>query len=193
LLQRVQHEAGMSRARDTPADDTPRKNVDDEGDIDKTGPRREVGKVGHPQGVRTRRIELPIDAIEGAWGRRIADCGPHPLAPHHALQAHRPHQARYGAASDRGSFPEKLAPDLPDAIDAEVLLVHAPDFGRQGDIALGPCGQLARIGASGGVGVIRRRGDRQNAADRLDPVAGAVLVDKGDHGLNRRSSSAWAK
>ena len=43
------------------------------------------------------------------------------------------------------------------------------------------------------MGVIRRRGDRQHPADRLDPVDGAVLVDEGDHGLDRRSSSAWAK
>jgi hypothetical protein len=190
LLQRVQHEAGVSRAGDTPADDAPRKGIDDEGDIDETDPRRDVGKIGHPQSVRTRHFELPIDAIERTRGGRIADRGPHPLAPHDALQAHRPHQAGYGAASDRGPFPEKLSPHLPDAIDAEVLLVHAPDFGPQSDIALGPCRQLARIGAPGGVGVIRRRGDRQNAADRLDPVAGAVLVDEGDHGLNRRSSSA---
>ena len=138
-------------------------------------------------------LELPIDAIERTRGGRIADCGPHPLAPHHAPQAHRPHQACHGAASDRGPFPEQLPPDLPDAMDAEVLLVHAPDFGLQSDIALGPCGQLTRIDASGGVGVIRRRGDRQNTADRLDPVAGAVLVNEGDPGLNRRSSSAWAK
>src|SRR3954462_3659136 len=42
LLQRVQHEAGVSRAGDTPADDAPRKDIDDEGDIDETGPRRDV-------------------------------------------------------------------------------------------------------------------------------------------------------
>jgi hypothetical protein len=35
LLQRVQHKAGVSRARDTPADDAPGKGVDDKGDIDK--------------------------------------------------------------------------------------------------------------------------------------------------------------
>ena len=137
-----------------------------------------------------RRFELSIDAIERTWGRGIADRGPDRLAPHHALQAHRPHQACHGAASDRDLFPEKLAPDLPDAVDAEILLVHAPDFNPQGDIALGPCGQLARVGAPAGMGMIRRRGDRQNAADRLDPVNGAVLVNEGDHGLNRRSSSA---
>ena len=48
------------------------KSVDDEGDMDETGPRRDVGKVGHPQGVRMRRFELPIDAIERTRGRGIA-------------------------------------------------------------------------------------------------------------------------
>ena len=35
--------------------------------------------------------------------------------------------------------------------------------------------------------------NRQDFADRLDPMRFAVIVDEGDHGLNRRSSSAWAK
>src|SRR6476646_11405982 len=43
LLQRVQHKAGVSRAGDAPADNAPRKGVDNEGDIDETGPRRDVG------------------------------------------------------------------------------------------------------------------------------------------------------
>src|SRR3954447_22577607 len=41
LLQRVQHKTGVSRAADTPADDAPCEDVDDEGDIDKTGPCRD--------------------------------------------------------------------------------------------------------------------------------------------------------
>src|SRR5258708_39891246 len=43
------------------------------------------------------------------------------------------------------------------------------------------------------MGVISRQGDRNHLADRLDPVRLAVIVNEGDHGLNRRSSSAWAK
>jgi hypothetical protein len=39
----------------------------------------------------------------------------------------------------------------------------------------------------------RLTGDRQNLTDRLDPVRPTMIVDKGDHGLYRRSSSAWAK
>src|SRR5215211_5843627 len=43
------------------------------------------------------------------------------------------------------------------------------------------------------MGVVGRRGDRQYPADRLDPVGLAVIVDDGDHGFERRSSSAIAK
>ena len=49
------------------------------------------------------------------------------------------------------------------------------------------------IGAPGDMGMIGRRGDRHNLADRLDPVGLTMVVDEGDHGLNRRSSSACAK
>ena len=41
--------------------------------------------------------------------------------------------------------------------------------------------------------VIRRWGDRQLLAGRLDPVLGAMRVDERDHDFPRRSSSAWAK
>src|SRR5208283_2425012 len=38
LLERVEHEARMRRARGAPPDDTPGEGVDDEGDIDEAGP-----------------------------------------------------------------------------------------------------------------------------------------------------------
>ena len=43
--------------------------------------------------------------------------------------------------------------------------------------------------------MIRRRGDRQHGADRLDPEHGAMVGDELDHRgyVLRRSSSAWAK
>jgi hypothetical protein len=85
LLQRVQDEAGVRRAGDTPADNTPRKGVDEEGDIDEAGPGRDVGEVGHPQSVWTRRFELPIDAIERTRDRGTAIRGSDRLTPHDAL------------------------------------------------------------------------------------------------------------
>jgi len=41
LLQRVQHQFGAHRTRHAPADDAPGEHIDDEGDVDKTSPRRE--------------------------------------------------------------------------------------------------------------------------------------------------------
>src|SRR5258707_14318524 len=41
--------------------------------------------------------------------------------------------------------------------------------------------------------VVSGRGDRQNAADRLDPVDVPMIVDERLHGFDRRSSSAVAK
>jgi hypothetical protein len=43
------------------------------------------------------------------------------------------------------------------------------------------------------MGVIGGRGDRQDLADRLDPMGFPVIVDKGDHHFDRRLSSASAK
>jgi hypothetical protein len=79
------------------------------------------------------------------------------------------HQALDSAPGHFLAFALQLTPNLPYAIDLEVLLEHARDLDLQDGIAPGPCRQLIRIGAPGGVGMIRRRGDRQDAADRLGP------------------------
>ncbi len=49
LLQGIEDEAGMGRARYPPADDAPGEGVDDEGDVDEALPGRDVGEVRHPQ------------------------------------------------------------------------------------------------------------------------------------------------
>jgi hypothetical protein len=43
------------------------------------------------------------------------------------------------------------------------------------------------------MGMVGRRSDPQHPADRLDTVDLALIVDEGDHGFDRRSSSAIAK
>jgi len=56
-------------------------------------------------------------------------------------------------------------------------------------ILLGPLRHLLRISPLGEVIVVGGRGDRQDAADRLDPKSPAMIVDERDRGLYRRSSS----
>jgi len=134
-----------------------------------------------------------MDVIQRAWCGLIADRGSHRLAADHALEAHGPHQPFHGAARGLLTFALQLAPDLAGAIDREVLGEHAGDLGLEGRIPLRSRRQLGRVGALGSMGVVGRWGDRQHLADRLDPVRLVVIVNEGDHGLNRRSSSAWAK
>jgi hypothetical protein len=193
LLQGIEDEAGMGRARHPPADNAPGIGVDPEGHIDKAHPGRDVGEVADPERIRPQCLELPVDAIERARRGLVADRRPGRLAAHGALQAHGSHQARHGAAGDCDPLSAELPPDLAHAIDPEVLLEHAPDLGFQGLVALGSRRSLPRINPSPNMGVIRRRSDRQDLADRLDPVNVPMMVDEGDHGLDRRSSSAWAK
>ena len=44
LLQRIEHEARVRRARGPPAHDPAGVGVDDEGDVDEAGPGRDIGK-----------------------------------------------------------------------------------------------------------------------------------------------------
>ena len=110
LLQGIQHEAGVGRSADAPADDAAGIGVDDEGDIDEAGPGGHVGKVGEPEHVLHRRMELAVDMIERARRRLVADRRPHGLASDHTLQAEKVrHQPLDGAAGNRKAFSHRVA------------------------------------------------------------------------------------
>ena len=76
-----------------------------------------------------------------------------------------------------------------------VLVVDALNLDAQCVIALRARRTTGRIGLVLPVAVIRRWGDRQHAADRLDPEPVPMGVDVRHHRgyLLRRSSAAWAK
>jgi hypothetical protein len=138
-------------------------------------------------------MELAVDLIERARCGLVAHRGAHPLAADHPFKAHLLHQPGDRAAGNVEALPLQLPPDLAHAVDAEVLLEHAPHLDLEFLIPLCPDRQPGRIAPLGDMVVMSRRGDRQDFADRLDPMRLAVIVDERDHGLNRRSSSAWAK
>jgi hypothetical protein len=138
-------------------------------------------------------VEDPVHVIERARGRLVLHGRADRLAADDALQAEIGHQALDRAASNRDVLPVQLPPDLPHAVDLEVLDEDALDLRLQPQVPLCPCRQLRRIGAPGEVVMVGRGGDRQHPADRLDPVDLTMIVDEGDHGFERRSSSASAK
>ena len=64
----------------------------------------------------------------------------------------------------------ELPPDLAHAVNAEVRFEDPSDLAAKRDVAAARVRQL-NGSAGGGMRMIGRRGDRQNAADRLDPVS----------------------
>jgi hypothetical protein len=64
LLQRVEHEAGVSCAGDTPPDDAPRQGIDEEGDVNEAGRGGDVGEVGMPIEPWARCRDRRINAIK---------------------------------------------------------------------------------------------------------------------------------
>ena len=162
LLQRVEHEAGVRRPRHAPADDAAGVGVDDERDVDEAGPRRDVGEVRDPQHVRPWCPEPAIDVIERTGRGLVAHRRAHPPAADHPLQSHFLHQARHRAAGHVVPFPQQLPPDLAHAVDLEVLIENPFDLDAEHGVALDTRRCRLRLGAAGDVGVVCRRGDRQN-------------------------------
>ena len=94
-----EHEVGMRRSAGPPTDDPPGVGIDDEGDVDKPRPGRDVGKVRHPQHVRRWRVEPAIDVIEQAWRRLVADGRAHRLGGGRDVREGRLHPPGRGGAA----------------------------------------------------------------------------------------------
>src|SRR5690606_17263882 len=114
-------------------------------------------------------------------------------AASNALNAHVLHQPCHRAASDIEALAAQLVPDLAQAVDAPVVLENTPYLGAQRLVPFGTIRQPRRVGTFGQMVIIGGRGDRQNVADRLDPVRIPMRVDETHHHFGRRSSSAIAK
>ena len=223
LLQGVEDEAGRGRARHPPARACPRagkagpggsagRRRRPRGRRDEARPGRDVREVGDPKDVGPGRLEVSVHAVERAQRRLVAHRRADRLATDDAAKVHRPHQPGHRAAGDRDPLAPQLPPNFPHAVDPEVLVPNALDVRPQLGVALGTGGELPGIASPSDVLEIRRRGDRQQPADRLDPVDATVIVDERDpcrclghrlpdgtgstrrvDGFDRRSSSAIAK
>ena len=106
---------------------------------------------------------------------------------------HASHRSSRRAAGHRDAIPAEQPPDLAGAVDPRMGGMRSSDPLHHHQVPLGTRRGLGRIGPPGGMSVTGRWGDQQHPADRLHIVDLAVIVDEGEHGLNRRSLSAWVK
>ena len=179
LLEGIEDEVRGHGATDPPADDVSGEHVDDEGHVDHPLPARNVRKIRYPQLIWPLSSELTVDPVQRTRCARVAQRRAHSLAANDAAKAMPAHQPLDGAAGHGHAVALELFPDLDRTVDLVVGVPDALDFGQQRCIALGAGTTQIRIASLGNTAPIGRRGDLQYAADRLDPVDLAVLVDIG--------------
>ena len=189
LFQGIEHEPGIRYAAHAPAHDAVGEGIDDKRNVDEALPRRHLGEVADPEHVQRRRLELAVHLVQRTGLGLVRDHRPGFFATNDALDPNILHQPGNGTACNIKAFTAHLMPDLANAVDLVVLLPNAFDLGLQGTIPLRPIRQQVGVRPLGHVIVERGRGNRQVLADRLDTDV-PVLFDKGDHVLDRRSSSA---
>ena len=100
--------------------------IDDEGDVDEARPGRDIGEVREPQRIGVRGLELPIDMVQRARRRFVADRGSDRLAADHALQTKGSHQPRHGAAGNIVALSRTARARISGENLFVVLLVMAP-------------------------------------------------------------------
>jgi hypothetical protein len=108
------------------------------------------------------------------------------------VKPHGAHQALNSATSDSDAFAVQLLPDLVGAVDLHVGIPDTLNLRLEFGIPLRPLADEGRISLAGCMAPIRRRGELQNAADRLDPELVAMFINEGFDHFRRRSSSAWS-
>ena len=155
--------------------------------------RRTIGVVRHPELIRTRCDELPLHQIQGSFILRSGDRGSYLASTDRSLEAQGAHEALHGAPGDLEAVTLQLVPDLPYTVDLVVVLPDPADLFLKDIIVALSRWDTEVIILSSLLLVLGRRSDRQHAADRLDSVLLAVVVDELCHRFGWRTSSAWAK
>ena len=90
-------------------------------------------------------------------------------------------------------FAAHLPPDHSRPVHLTVFVPDAVNDCAQDLVVLCPRRAPPRIPLLSFVPEVRGRGDRQHAADRLDPKLFPMIVTERDHHFARRSSSAYAR
>src|SRR5699024_6733874 len=101
-------------------------------------PCADVGEVRKPEPVRSRRVEDPIHMVAWTWRGLVLHRRADRLATNNTVKAEIGHQPLDRAARDIEALPHHLPPDLPRAIDIEVLREDAFDLRFELQVPLRP-------------------------------------------------------
>src|ERR1700722_7676647 len=99
-VQRAEHEFGAQVIRHSPADDAPAEGVEDDGDIEKSDPSRNVRDIGDPKLIRAIGNELAVDEIRSRSSVWIANRCRGPFAARSPVDMAFAHQSGDALAGD---------------------------------------------------------------------------------------------
>ena len=97
-----------------------------------------------------------------------------------------------GLSGGPAVLPPQLSPDLGRSGPPSAFIVDAPDRRKGFGVLFGPVGRFSGVAGDGGMRMIGRRSERQNAADWLDSAASRCFSMKAII-CEGRSSSAWMR
>src|SRR5262249_39058410 len=107
----LEHEFGPEVCGHCPANDAAAPGVEDDGEVQKAGPGRDVGDVGDPELIWDSRCEVAVHEIRYGPGVAITDGRLGVLAPAHPGQAQHPHESRDPLAADVNAEGRQLRMD----------------------------------------------------------------------------------
>ena len=114
--QRSEDQVGPLVGGGVPGEDALGEDVDDERDLDETGPGPTVGEVGHPSPIRRRGPELPVEQVRGPVGILGRDGGADPLAAANPVPTQISHEAVHGAKRHLVAGPAQMVGHLATAV-----------------------------------------------------------------------------
>ncbi len=187
-VERIQHQLGPQMHCHRPADDLAAQDVDDDGEIEKANPGRDVHDVGDPELIRGDRGKVALDEVRCRLGGAVAHGRHAELATANAGDTRLTHEPRHPLEIDDATvYVRQLRPDPRRSIGAVGHLVDRLDPLDKGDLVGGP-----PRGRSLAPGVKARLGNAERAAADRGTMAGLIRPHESERVLRARAASSWA-
>ena len=110
-VQGVEDQFGPEMRRHRPPDDPPAPGVQDDGQVERARPGRDVGDVGHPEPIGPLSREGALHQVGGGPGGGIAPGRPDMTPPAHPGHVGSAHEARDPLAAHVGALSRELRVD----------------------------------------------------------------------------------
>src|SRR5882672_10775436 len=148
-----------------PADDAPTVGIEDDREIEKARPGRDIGDVRDPESIGSGSREVTLDEVRCRCHLGVASCRTRPFATMAALQSGESEQSGYPLARAADTFIAQLGMDARRPVRAATPLVNRLNPLGEREIAARACRRRPLS-----PGVIATARDAEHAAQQGDGI-----------------------